>query len=107
MAWISIYTTNNKKMKEIYYEMKDLDIEMFFGFLKDESVYYKYLNNLIKRRNVYNIVDFKILFQQNDELLSNAFDFEYTSEGFAFWYEIHKKWERLIELQCFLIITNK
>lgn len=91
-----------KKMKELYYEMKELDCEMFFGFLKDERIYWKYVNNLIRLRDVNNIVEFNNLFLQNDELLSNAFDWEDTSEGFSFWLAIHKKWKDLIEFARFL-----
>lgn len=74
--------------------MKDLDYEMFFGFLKDEGVYRKYIRNLIRESGLYSIAKLKeyTYFYSEAVFISYAFDWDETDEGGDFWNNVNYKW---------------
>lgn len=87
MAYILIFIQTNKKMK-------DLDFEMFLGFLKDESIYRQYIRNLIRESGLYSLDKLKeyIYFYSETVFINYAFDWDETNEGGDFWNNVNYKW---------------
>lgn len=74
---------------------KILWLETFLGFLKDEGVYRKYLNNFIKYNKVNGLSQIK--FSCDIEFIYGAFDWTNTNEGVFYWRNICQKWFRYLE----------
>lgn len=95
------------KCKESYKILKE-----FVSFLKRENIIHEYISNLkyrktnvnhrsdlfdlneIKQKNLYAITN-STLFKCGAYLVSCAFNWENTKEGFAFWSRINHKWSQI------------
>lgn len=95
------------KCRESYGILKE-----FVSFLKRENIMHKYISNLkyrktnvnhrsdlfdlneIKDKNLYVITD-STLFKCGAYLISCAFNWEGTMEGYGFWSRINHKWSQI------------
>ena len=75
--------------------------EQFFEFLKENSCYNKYFNNinspLIGFSTLEKILRFPI------QLINFAFDWDLSEEGYDYWNHISNKWILKLFLYCFLL----
>ena len=71
----------------------------FVKFLVHEHILKKYVNNLQNKNNACRIKRFKIYSYDflPQDLLARSFHWDETTEGFDFWYRIHRKWAQWIE----------
>ena len=74
-------------------------LQLFYKFLKDNNIYYLYKKNI----NIRLIQDGEIWYDINNinnvrafVLLSDAFSWTYTNEGYDFWSKQSTKWETII-----------
>lgn len=66
------------------------DIELFLGFLKDESIYGQYMHNYINEHRT-NSLDYLKTFHP-ESFIYGTFYWGSTNEGVLFWGRMHSKW---------------
>ena len=76
--------------------MKQKDkLKIFIRFLKKHKVYHKFLSNC-KSNNQLIVNEFiKYELKYRCQFINNAFIWSETKEGYKFWYNIYKEWEKI------------
>ena len=82
------------KERKIKLKMSDITLrDMFVKFLSENNTYLKFLVNVIEHgQPEYQIEDVMNDVENDPDVISGAFVFQYTEEGHKFWKGLNERW---------------
>ena len=92
---VTIYLGSNMVIKDT---SNKIILKRFIAFLKQNGAYKIYLNNISRERGVSEAILFiKSAFNiwedyKGQRLITGAFSWSKTEEGYIFWRKLHNKW---------------